>query len=242
MGFEGLGARLRARVRTPAAAAVDGALGRGADRLRRPRAWSGCSARWRSARAASCAGRCSAPTCSSASTRCCRRRAGCCRRSRTSTRSRASTGPRSRVQAPRAGIVGDPQVRAAARSVVKVLGTACGLGVEGSGWVAGDGLVVTNAHVVAGQEDTRVLLRGPRARRSTRRRSPSTRATTSRCCGSRGLDAPALQLAPIAAPRHLGRRARLPPQRALRRARRPARRDARGRHPGRLRRAARCGG
>ena len=44
--------------------------------------------------------------------------------------------------------------------MVKVLGTACGLGVEGSGWVAGDGLVVTNAHVVAGQDDTRVLLRG----------------------------------------------------------------------------------
>ena len=38
-----------------------------------------------------------------------------------------------------------------------MLGTACGLGVEGSGWVAGDGLVVTNAHVVAGQDDTRVL-------------------------------------------------------------------------------------
>jgi S1-C subfamily serine protease len=39
---------------------------------------------------------------------------------------------------------------------VKVLGTACGLGVEGSGWVAGPGLVVTNAHVVAGQDDTAV--------------------------------------------------------------------------------------
>ena len=89
-----------------------------------------------------------------------------------------------------------------ARSVVKVLGTACGLGVEGSGWVAGDGLVVTNAHVVAGQDDTRVLLRGPRARASTRRRSPSTRATTSRCCGSRALRAPALPLAAVAARRH----------------------------------------
>jgi S1-C subfamily serine protease len=41
-----------------------------------------------------------------------------------------------------------------------VLGTACGLGVEGSGWVARPGLVVTNAHVVAGQDDTRVLPRG----------------------------------------------------------------------------------
>ncbi|HEX3687004.1 MAG TPA: MarP family serine protease [Gaiellaceae bacterium] len=50
-----------------------------------------------------------------------------------------------------------PGVRAAAPSVVRVLGTACGLGVEGSGWVAGPGLVVTAAHVVAGEEDTEVV-------------------------------------------------------------------------------------
>jgi S1-C subfamily serine protease len=66
-------------------------------------------------------------------------------------------GPQARVAPPRAGIARDPEVQEAAASVVKVLGTACGLGVEGSGWVAGDGLVVTNAHVVAGQRDTRVL-------------------------------------------------------------------------------------
>ena len=41
-----------------------------------------------------------------------------------------------------------------------MLGSACGLGVEGSGWVISDGLVVTNAHVVAGQKDTQVLLQG----------------------------------------------------------------------------------
>jgi hypothetical protein len=69
-------------------------------------------------------------------------------------------GPEARVAPPRAGIARDPQVAAAAGSVVKILGTACGLGVEGSGWVAADGLVVTNAHVVAGQDDTTVLLRG----------------------------------------------------------------------------------
>ena len=51
-------------------------------------------------------------------------------------------------------------MRAAGRSVVRVLGTACGLGVQGSGWVAGDGVVVTNAHVVAGQDDTTVQLGG----------------------------------------------------------------------------------
>ena len=64
------------------------------------------------------------------------------------------------VRAPRGSIARDADVRSAAGSVVKILGTACGVGVEGSGWVARDGLVVTNAHVVAGQHDTRVLLRG----------------------------------------------------------------------------------
>ena len=71
------------------------------------------------------------------------------------------TGPRADVPAPTARIARDPQVRAAGRSVVKVLGTACGLGIEGSGWVAGNGgLVVTNAHVVAGEDDTTVQLGG----------------------------------------------------------------------------------
>ena len=71
-------------------------------------------------------------------------------------------GPEANVAPPAKGIGRDPQVRAAAASVVKILGTACGLGVEGSGWVARDGVVVTNAHVVAGQDDTKVLLRGTR--------------------------------------------------------------------------------
>ena len=69
-------------------------------------------------------------------------------------------GPDPGVRAPDSAIARDPQVRGAARSVVKVLGTACGLGVQGSGWVAGDGVVVTNAHVVAGQDDTTVQLQG----------------------------------------------------------------------------------
>jgi S1-C subfamily serine protease len=75
-------------------------------------------------------------------------------------------GPAPEVPPPTAGIARDPDVRAAAeRSTVKIVGTACGLGVEGSGWVAGDGgVVVTNAHVVAGQEDTSVQIggQGPR--------------------------------------------------------------------------------
>jgi S1-C subfamily serine protease len=69
-------------------------------------------------------------------------------------------GPAVTVAPPRGDIASDPEVKAAQASVVRILGTACGLGVEGSGWVAGPGLVVTNAHVVAGQGDTRVLVRG----------------------------------------------------------------------------------
>jgi S1-C subfamily serine protease len=63
-------------------------------------------------------------------------------------------GPAARVPAPTRGIVRDPDVQVAHRSVVRILGTACGFAVEGSGWVAGPGVVVTNAHVVAGQSDT----------------------------------------------------------------------------------------
>lgn len=65
-------------------------------------------------------------------------------------------GPTTPVAPPDAAIASDPDVRRVSRSVVRVLGTACGLGVEGSGWVAAPGLVVTNAHVVAGEDDTTV--------------------------------------------------------------------------------------
>jgi len=68
------------------------------------------------------------------------------------------SGPAARVPAPTRGILADADVRAASRSIVRVQGTACGLAVEGSGWVAGGELVVTNAHVIAGQDDTTVEL------------------------------------------------------------------------------------
>ena len=65
-------------------------------------------------------------------------------------------GPVPDVARPTRRILRDPEVRDARPGVVKVLGTACGLGVQGSGWIAAPGLVVTNAHVVAGQDDTTV--------------------------------------------------------------------------------------
>jgi S1-C subfamily serine protease len=67
-------------------------------------------------------------------------------------------GPPIPTQPPDPRVLEQPGVRDAAPSVVRVLGTACGLGIEGSGWVARPGLVVTAAHVVAGEHDTTVTL------------------------------------------------------------------------------------
>ena len=77
-------------------------------------------------------------------------------------------------------------------SVVKVLGTACGLGIEGSGWVAGPGLVVTNAHVVAGEDDTTVTTAIGRDR-WTRRPSTTSPRNDLAILRVDGLDAPALR-------------------------------------------------
>jgi uncharacterized membrane protein required for colicin V production len=59
-------------------------------------------------------------------------------------------GPAANVDPPDSAVLDSPGVNRAATSVVRVIGNACGLGIEGSGWVADPGLVVTNAHVVAG--------------------------------------------------------------------------------------------
>jgi S1-C subfamily serine protease len=70
----------------------------------------------------------------------------------------AITGPAAPLTPPDPRLARAPGVRVAAPSVVRVLGTACGVGVEGSGWTARTDLVVTAAHVVAGQNDTTVEL------------------------------------------------------------------------------------
>lgn len=69
-------------------------------------------------------------------------------------------GPSPDVSAPPSRIAHTRGVRVAARSVVRVLGTACGLAIEGSGWVAASDEIVTNAHVVAGEHDTTVQVGG----------------------------------------------------------------------------------
>jgi S1-C subfamily serine protease len=69
-------------------------------------------------------------------------------------------GPSADVPRPNPAIARAPGVRATFPSVVRVLGTACGLGIEGSGWVAAPGIVVTNAHVVAGESNPTVEVDG----------------------------------------------------------------------------------
>jgi uncharacterized membrane protein required for colicin V production len=69
-------------------------------------------------------------------------------------------GPRAPELPPGSGIVRDQSVRTATTRVVKVRGTACGVGIEGSGWFAAKDLVVTAAHVVAGETDTVVEIPG----------------------------------------------------------------------------------
>jgi S1-C subfamily serine protease len=65
-------------------------------------------------------------------------------------------GPAPPSTPPDAKVLASPSVRRARQSVVRITAVACGLGVEGSGWVAKPHLVVTAAHVVAGGTALRV--------------------------------------------------------------------------------------
>jgi S1-C subfamily serine protease len=65
-------------------------------------------------------------------------------------------GPEANVPVPDEQIASDPEVVSAGSRTVRVRGIACGYGIEGSGWVAAPDLIVTNAHVVAGETVTRV--------------------------------------------------------------------------------------
>jgi S1-C subfamily serine protease len=70
-------------------------------------------------------------------------------------------GPKAPSLPPSKGVLRKPAIRDATTRVVKVLGTACGVGIEGTGWFAGRDLVVTAAHVVAGEGgDTIVRIPG----------------------------------------------------------------------------------
>ena len=66
------------------------------------------------------------------------------------------SGPEPNVAPPDPALLASPGVSAARDSVFRVTGTACGLGIAGSGWAAAPNLVITNAHVVAGIKDPRI--------------------------------------------------------------------------------------
>jgi S1-C subfamily serine protease len=69
-------------------------------------------------------------------------------------------GPAAPTAPPSASIVRRAAIVRAKNSVVRITGSACGVGVEGSGWFATSRLVVTAAHVVAGEHDTSVEIPG----------------------------------------------------------------------------------
>jgi uncharacterized membrane protein required for colicin V production len=65
------------------------------------------------------------------------------------------SGPAPPVTPPDNRVLASAAVKAVKRSVVRITATACGFGVEGTGWVAKPHLVVTAAHVVAGAKGIR---------------------------------------------------------------------------------------
>jgi S1-C subfamily serine protease len=71
-------------------------------------------------------------------------------------------GPAAPAAPPSPAIARRPAIERAKQSVVRITGNACGVGVEGSGWFATPQLVVTAAHVVAGEHDTSVQIPGSR--------------------------------------------------------------------------------
>jgi uncharacterized membrane protein required for colicin V production len=64
-------------------------------------------------------------------------------------------GPAPPVLPPDSRALSSADVRRVRPSVVRIIATACGLGVEGSGWVARPHIVVTAAHVIAGASGIR---------------------------------------------------------------------------------------
>lgn len=61
---------------------------------------------------------------------------------------------------PDPSVLRSPAARRDQRSVVRIEGVACGLNIQGSGWVVRPGIVATNAHVVAGEDGAEVEVPG----------------------------------------------------------------------------------
>ncbi len=101
----------------------------------------------------------------------------------------ASAGPVSLPGAPQL----QQAVAHAGASTVKIIGDGCGQIQEGSGFVAGPGLVVTNAHVIAGIPDPMVEARDTLLRTTVVSFDPSFDLAVMRV---RGIDEPPLTLDP----------------------------------------------
>jgi S1-C subfamily serine protease len=71
-----------------------------------------------------------------------------------------SAGRRPSVAVREPRLLSVPAVKRADRSLVKVVTNRCGDGYQGTGWIAGHGIVVTNAHVVSAAKRFSVLRRG----------------------------------------------------------------------------------
>ena len=157
-GLEGLGVHARSALRLPGLRTVDGLAGAALT------ACVGLGIAWIVGAVAlqSAGSRRTAPRHPAQSASCgistgyCRRRGRSSTRWRDSIRCRRSADRRPTSPRRRAGCSPRRRSAPALGSVVRVLGSACGLGIEGSGWVAAPGIVVTNAHVVAGESDTTV--------------------------------------------------------------------------------------
>jgi len=72
----------------------------------------------------------------------------------------ALAGPQAQIEAPTDRVLRSHAVARAGASVVRIIGRACEVGREGSGWVGAPGEVVTAAHVVEGEHDTVVEVAG----------------------------------------------------------------------------------
>ena len=142
------------------------------------------------------------------------------------------------IEPPSQEALSRPGVRAAVDGTVRVLAAACGLGISGSGWIARRGVIVTNAHVVAGTEgDVSVQLRGTgdEARRARRLLRPARRHRDPRGAAGRGLTAADRRRSAV---RHRRRDPRLSGERPVRLPRRAHRSDPAGLLAGHLRERA----
>ena len=172
------------------------------------------------------------------STRSCRRRGRSSTRSRASTRCRGSTARRPTCPRRRAAIARDPQVAAARRASCACWAPRAASASRARAGSRATGIVVTNAHVVAGQDDTTVAAardgppldaQRPRVRPAQRRRRAARRRASARR-GCRCASDPAAGTAAAI----LG----FPQNGPFQRARRPPGRHGHRADPGRLRQRA----